>query len=105
MITITKNAVEEIKLSAHNPETEGMLLRFSVDKNADGWQYLMGFDELRSGSDIHLESNGIEYIVAYEDKEALDGTTIDFDEIDPEAGYGFIFLNPNDTSFTPPTER
>jgi hypothetical protein len=35
-------------------------MRFAVDKTDEGFQYLMGFDE-RSDSDIHLESNGIEY--------------------------------------------
>jgi iron-sulfur cluster assembly accessory protein len=105
MITITDSAAEEIKLSAHNPDTQGLLLRFAVDKTDDGWQYMMGFDELKSGSDTHLESNGIEYIVAYEQRELLEGTTVDFDEIDKEVGYGFIFLNPNDPNYTPPTEH
>ena len=105
MITFTDNAAEEIKLSVHNPETQGLLLRFAVEKTADGWQYMMGFDNLKSGSDTHLESNGIEYIVAYEQRELLDGTTVDFDEFDKEAGYGFIFLNPNDPDFSQPTEK
>jgi len=80
MITITNNAADEIKLSAHNPDTQDLILRFAVEKTEDGWQYMMGFDELKSGSDTHLESNSIEYIVAYEQRELLDGTTVDFDE-------------------------
>lgn len=104
MITITDNAAEEIKLSAHNPETQDLVLRFAIEKKPEGWKYLMGFDELRSGSDVHLESNGVEYILSYENRELFDGTTIDFDEIDSETGYGFIFLNPNDPDFKQPTE-
>jgi hypothetical protein len=60
MITITKRAAEEIALSTQNPDAQGLLMRFAVDKTDEGFQYLMGFDE-RSDSDIHLESNGIEY--------------------------------------------
>ncbi|HCW71544.1 MAG TPA: sulfur oxidoreductase, partial [Gammaproteobacteria bacterium] len=94
MITITKNAAEEIGLSTQNPDAQGMLIRFAVDQTDEGYQYLMGFDE-RSDSDIHLESNGIEYVVAYSQKELLEGMMVDFDEIDTESGYGFIFMNPN----------
>lgn len=101
MITITKNAAEEIGLSTQNPDAQGMLIRFAVDQTDEDYQYLMGFDE-RSDSDIHLESNGIEYVVAYSQKELLEGMVVDFDEIDTESGYGFIFMNPNDSNYEPP---
>jgi Fe-S cluster assembly iron-binding protein IscA len=71
MITITKRAAEEIALSTQNPDAQGLLMRFAVDKTDEGFQYLMGFDE-RSDSDIHLESNGIEYVLTYAQKELLD---------------------------------
>jgi hypothetical protein len=29
---------------------------------------------------------------------------VDFDEIDTEGGYGFIFMNPNDPNYEPPKE-
>jgi Fe-S cluster assembly iron-binding protein IscA len=103
MITITKNAAEEIGLSTQNPDAQGMLIRFAVDQTDEGYQYLMGFDE-RSDSDIHLESNGIEYILSYSQKELIEGMVVDFDEIDTESGYGFIFMNPNDPNYEPPKE-
>ena len=103
MITITKSAAEEIGLSTQNPDAHGMLIRFAVDKTDEGFKYLMGFDE-RSGNDIHLESNGIEYVIAYSQKELLEGMVVDFDEIDKENGYGFIFMNPNDPNYEPPKE-
>ncbi len=103
MITITPRAAEEIGLSAHNPDTQGMLLRFAVNETDEGFQYLMGFDELTK-ADVHLESNGIEYVVAYEQKVLLEGMVVDYDEIDPETGYSFIFMNPNDPNYDPPTE-
>ncbi len=103
MITITNNAAEEIKLSLNNPDTKGMLLRFAVKKNKNNWRYLMGFDEINK-NDIHLKSNDIEYIIAYEHKQLLAGTTVDYEKIDEEIGYGFIFLNPNDPNYIQPTE-
>ena len=35
MITITKNAAEEIGLSTQNPDAQGMLIRFAVDQTDD----------------------------------------------------------------------
>jgi len=34
----------------------------------------------------------------------LEGMVVDFDEIDTESGYGFIFMNPNDPNYEPPKE-
>ncbi|WXU00293.1 MAG: hypothetical protein Ctma_1006 [Catillopecten margaritatus gill symbiont] len=104
MITITKRAAEEIGLSTQNPDTQGLQMRFAIDKTDEGFQYLMGFDEFSDG-DIHLESNGIEYVIAYAQKDLLEGTVVDFDEIDTEGGYGFIFMNPNDPNYEPPKEN
>ena len=104
MITITKKAAEEISLSTHNPETQGMGIRFAVDQTEEGFQYLMGFDD-RHDSDIHLESNGVEYILAYEQKELLEGMVVDFDQIEADQDYSFVFMNPNDPDYTAPEEN
>jgi len=104
MITITKRAAEEIGLSTQNPDTQGLQMRFAVDKTDEGFQYLMGFDEVADG-DIHLKSSDIEYIISYGQKELLEGTVVDFDEIDTKGGYGFIFMNPNDPNYEPPEEN
>ncbi len=101
MITITKRAAEEVSLSLHNPDAQGMLLRIAVSKKDGEFVYAMGLDQ-RGENDVHLESNGIEYIVAYEQKKLLEGTTLDFDKIDNEQGYCFIFMNPNDPNYKPP---
>ena len=103
MITITKKAAEEISLSTHNPETQGMVIRFAVDQTEEGFQYLMGFDE-RHDSDVHLESNGVEYVLAYEQKALLEGMVVDFDQIEAGQDYSFVFMNPNDPSYEPPEE-
>ena len=104
MITITKKAAEEISLSAHDPETQGLIIRFAVDKTDQGFQYLMGFDD-RNDNDIHLKSNDIEYILAYDQKELLEGMVVDFDQIQAGEDYSFVFMNPNDPDYTPPPEE
>jgi Fe-S cluster assembly iron-binding protein IscA len=101
MITITKKAAEEIKLSTHNPDTQGLLIRFAVEETTEGFQYLMGFDELKS-DDIHLESNGIEYLVSYNQKDFLTNMVVDFDQIESGQEYSFVFINPNDPNYIPP---
>lgn len=103
MITITKKAAEEISLSTHNPDTQGLLIRFAVDQTDNGFQYLMGFDDRHDG-DIHLESNGIEYILAYEQKVLLEGMVVDFDQMQAGEDYSFVFMNPNDPDYTAPEE-
>ncbi len=103
MITITKKAAEEISLSMNNPETQGLLIRFAVDETDDGFQYLMGFDDLNDG-DIHLKSNGVEYVLAYAQKALLEGMVVDFDQIEAGEEYSFVFMNPNDPSYEPPEE-
>ena len=104
MITITKRAVDEIKLSMYNPDNKGLMVRFAVEDNDKEFQYLMGFDE-RLDSDIHLESNGIEYLVSYTQKQLLKGMVVDFDELIEDNTYGFIFMNPNDPQYEPPKEE
>jgi len=103
MITITKKAAEEITLSTHNPDTQGLLIRFAVDQTDNGFQYLMGFDDRHEG-DIHLESNGVEYILAYEQKALLEGMVVDFDQMQTGEDYSFVFMNPNDPDYTAPEE-
>ena len=76
---------------------------FRSDQTDEGFQYLMGFDE-RHDSDIHLESNGVEYILAYEQKALLEGMVVDFDQIEADSDYSFVFMNPNDPDYEPPKE-
>ncbi len=104
MITITKKAAEEIALSTHNPENQGLIIRFAVDQTEEGFQYLMGFDERNEG-DIHLKSNGVEYILAYAQKALLEGMVVDFDQLQAGENYSFVFMNPNDPSYEPPKEN
>ena len=103
MITITPAAAAQIKLSAEQGKTEGMSLRIAATRNEDNSiHYGMGFDESKEG-DVTIAAGDIEIIVSASSAELLNNATIDFVELEPEK-FQFIFLNPNDPTYKPPTE-
>lgn len=103
MITISKSAAEQIKKSAEQTESAGMSLRIAAQVKVDeSIDYGMGFDEAGE-SDIHVNCEGIDIIIAPESAEHLLGAHLDFVEIEP-GNFNFIFQNPNDPSYKPPTE-
>ena len=82
-------------------------LRVAATRNADNSiHYGLGFDDVGSGSeeDHCFESNGIELVVAESSLGLLNGTTIDFVELEPKQ-FHFVFLNPNDPNYSPPKEE
>ena len=103
MITISPKAAEQIKLSAQQTESTNMHLRIAAKVNVDeGIDYGMGFDEARE-DDLHFNSEGVDFIVAPSSAEFLHGAHLDFVEIEP-GQFNFIFQNPNDPHYKPPTE-
>lgn len=103
MITITPAATAQIKLSAEQGKTEGMSLRIAATRNKDNSiHYAMGFDESKEGDTV-INAGDIEIIVSASSAELLNNTTIDFVELEPEK-FQFIFLNPNDPDYKPPSE-
>ena len=100
MITLTPAAIEQVKLSIEQTQAEGMVLRLAAKKNPDGsMEYGMGFDNA-SDDDMLFKFDGIEVAIAGEYGPLLNGTTIDFVEIEP-GQFGFIFMNPNDANYQP----
>ena len=101
LITLSTSAIEQIKRSSG--DTENMPLRLAAKMNADeNIEYGMGFDEARDG-DVRETIDGIQIVIAADCVELLNGTHMDYVEL--EAGqYHFIFLNPNDPNYQPPTE-
>lgn len=101
MITITPEAAKQIRLSAQQGNTEGLPLRIAATKNEDGsLHYGLGFDDSKE-DDIAVTSEGVKIIVSPLSGVLLQGTTLDFVEL--ESGKRqFIFMNPNDPSYTPP---
>ena len=103
MIEITPEAAAQIKLSIQEGQTDDLTLRIAATRNDDNSvHYGMGFDEPKE-SDISINSSGIDVIISPISSDLLKDTKLDYVEL--EAGkYQFIFLNPNDPEYTPPTE-
>ena len=103
MITVTPAAAAQIKLSAEQGKAEGMSLRIAASRNSDNSiHYGMGFDDSKE-DDVVVSTADIEIIISNESAPLLKDTTIDFVELEPEK-FQFIFLNPNDPNYKPPSE-
>ncbi|MCK4833246.1 MAG: iron-sulfur cluster assembly accessory protein [Gammaproteobacteria bacterium] len=103
MITITQSAAAQIKLSADQGKTEGMSLRIAATRNDDSSiHYGMGFDDSKE-DDVTVTTEDIEIILSASSAKLLQGTTIDFVELEPDK-FQFIFMNPNDPNYKPPAE-
>jgi iron-sulfur cluster assembly protein len=104
MITVTPGAAAQIRLSAKQGRMDGLPMRIAATRNPDGSiHYAMGFDDSRLEGDIPIMSEGVNIVVSGSSMPLLSGMTLDFVEIEP-GSYQFIFLNPNDPTFTPPGE-
>lgn len=104
MIKITPTAASQIKLSAQQGSSENMPLRIAATKNSDDTiHYGMGFDDSKE-DDIFITTENVEIIISPISAELLKNTTLDFVEIEPGKKQ-FIFMNPNDPEYTPPSEN
>lgn len=109
MITITPAAAKQINQSAKDAHIENLPLRIVAKKLPDGsLHYGMGFDDVEKTLaeqelDIKLQSEGINMVVDAISMPLLKNMEIDFVELAP-GEYGFIFKNPNDPHYSPPTE-
>lgn len=102
MINITPTAAKQIIQSAKQGNTEGLALRVAATRNEDNSiHYGMGFDEEKD-NDIKVKSDGIEVIISPVSADLLKDTTLDFVELEP-GKHQFIFMNPNDPNYTPPS--
>jgi iron-sulfur cluster assembly protein len=103
MFTVTKAAASQIRTSAHHSDTEELALRVAASRKSDGAiEYQMGFDEV-GVEDVLLNSRGVDVVFASAQKELLNGTVLDYVEIEP-GQFRFIFMNPNDPHYQAPTE-
>ena len=104
MITVTPSAAEQIRTSAKQGRMEGMPLRIAAQKQADGSiHYGMGFDDTQRDGDAQFTAEGIDLVIAPTSAHLLQGTVIDYVELEP-GKFDFIFMNPNDPNYTAPTE-
>jgi len=101
MITLTPTAAKQVKHSAKESNLDGLPLRLACTRMEDGsFHYGMGFDDVKEG-DITHTSEGIDVIVSITANEFMNGTTVDFVELE-EGKQEFIFMNPNDPNYVPP---
>lgn len=104
IITISPAALAQIKQAASQHDDEGLCLRIAAKETADeSIDYGMGFDTEKEG-DARVEFDGITVLIAPSNLELLNGAHLDYVEIEP-GKFHFIFLNPNDPNYKPPTEE
>lgn len=103
MFTVTRAAAKQIRRSAASGHSEELALRVAASRTGDGGiDYRMGFDDV-SVDDTLLSANGVDVVIATADKALLNGTVLDYVEVE-SGDHRFIFLNPNDPHHRPPTE-
>lgn len=104
MIRLTSAAAEQIRESARQGHAEGLALRLAVTRTPENrFHYAMGFDDTGMTADHSFSSQGIEIVVSNESLHLLEGTVVDYVELEP-GRFHFIFLNPNDPDYEPPEE-
>jgi iron-sulfur cluster assembly protein len=103
MFKLTTAAAEQVVKAAQQGGTEGMSLRLAAFQKPDGAiDYRIGFDE-PTEDDIRMTCEGVDVVMTPEQVPLLDQTTMDYVEMEP-GQFRFIFLNPKDPHYTPPTE-
>ena len=93
VISLTPNAVEEVKSLLALPENAGKHMRYYVEQGGcSGMQYGMVFDEKREG-DLVSEQAGVNVLADPISVSYLRGMVVDFN--DSLSGGGFKIFNPN----------
>ncbi len=105
MISLTSDALEQIKVSINEGGHGNLPIRVAIKEQADGsFHYAMGFDEQRLPGDSFVTIEGVSLVVSEGSKSLAEGMTIDYVEL--EAGKKeFIFLNPNDPTYVAPKKK
>lgn len=103
IITISERAAEQIRIAAQQDGMARLALRIAATRNEDGSiNYAMGFDESSMEDDL-IRTSGVTIVIAPKEKKLLQGTEVDFVELEP-GDFRFIFKNPNDANYSPPSE-
>ena len=100
---ITDKAAKQISSASEASDSKGWPLRIAVDIKDGKFNYLMGFDQSKE-EDLRLKINNIEIIISPDSMVNLKNCKLDFVEIEKDK-HEFIFLNPNDPSYSPPNDE
>jgi len=91
MISLTKEAAEQIRVAAEQSGAQNMALRVAARVNDAGMlEFGMGFDEER-GNDAAVDSWGVTLLINAQSAPYLDDVTIDFSEVAPGQSR-FVFM-------------
>jgi len=94
MITITDQALDQIKEMMQQEENKQLFLRIGVQHGGcSGFSYGMGFDDQQTAEDVCMEMNGVKVVIHRDSVTHLDGLVIDYKQ-SGMAG-GFTIDNPN----------
>jgi len=105
MITITNDAVDQIRDSLKSEDDEELKLRVAATRAPDGsFEYAMGIIIETNDNDISMDINGIPVVVDEPNRTLIEGMVIDYVELEEGQPKSFIFLNPNDPNYIPPTD-
>ena len=104
IMTFSPTAMAQIKANLEGNENSNLAIRIAATETPDETiNYGMGFDESKD-DDVQFTHDGVNFLVGAESVELLNGAHVDFVEIE-EGQHHFIFLNPNDPNYKPPTEE
>ena len=105
MIKLTAEAAKQILISVEQNDNPSMPLRIAIKQQDDGsFHYAMGFDQQRLPGDVFVNIEKINLVVSDKSKDLAEGMTIDYVELEP-GKLEFIFLNPNDPTYTAPGRK
>lgn len=105
MITVTPNAAEQILFSAKESGINEAILRVAIKQLDDeSLHYALGFDDAISEVDLRFEVEGVQMVIAKSSQTLANGMTIDYVELE-NGEKNFIFINPNDKSYNPPSKK
>ena len=91
MISLTKEAADQILEAQKNAGAENMALRIAARVNDAGMlEFGMGFDDERS-NDSAVDSFGVTLLINAQSAPMLDDVTIDFSEVSPGESR-FVFM-------------
>lgn len=91
MISLTKEAAEQIRVAAEQAGAGNMALRIAARVNDAGMlEFGMGFDDERS-NDAAVDSWGVTLLINAQSAPYLDDVTIDFSEVSPGQSR-FVFM-------------
>jgi iron-sulfur cluster assembly protein len=103
MFKLTQRAAQQVLQAAKDSDMEGLALRVAARTKPDGGiDYGIGFDEVHA-DDIRTSSHGVEVLIAPAYQDLLAAAVMDYVEMEP-GQFHFVFMNPNDPHYVPPTE-